>query len=106
MSADEWQRFDEAMHKLDQVARLVGLFKAAIISAFGVCIFVAGMAVWVNKTEAQVQQTREDLHALINERSERLKEWDIWRRQKDDIDVRLSYVVEAQQRAIDRFNNR
>lgn len=106
MSADEWERFDEAMHKLDQVSRLVGLFKAAIISAFGVCVFVASLAVWVNKTDAQVQQTRDDLHALINERLERTKEWDIWRRQKDEIDVRLSYVVEAQQKQLDRAISR
>lgn len=106
MSAVEWERFEKAMQRIDRLAGLIGLFKAAIISAFSVCLFVAGMAVWVNKTEGQVQQTRDDLHALINERSERLKEWDVWRRQKDEIDSRLSWVVEAQQKQLDRLPNK
>ena len=103
VSADELEKFHRAVELLE---KLGGLFKAAVISAFAVCTFVVGLAVWAHSTDAQAQQTREDLHSLVMERSETVKEWTVWRGKKDDIDSRLTAIVESQQRLLDRLDRR
>lgn len=103
MSESDWSRFNDAMEKIDRIARLMGLFKAAIVSAFSVCVIVTSMAIWANSSENKQQRTAEEVHALLADRAERIKEWDLWRKQKDEIDIRLTYVIEAQQKAIDRI---
>ena len=100
VSADELEKFHRAVELLE---KLGGLFKAAVVSAFAVCAFVVGIAVWAHATDAQAQQTRDDLHALVSERNQSIKEWATWRGVKDDIDARLTVIVENQQREIDRI---
>ncbi len=95
VSADELEKFHRAV---EVVEKLGGLFKAAIASAITVCTAVAAVAVWVNTTSATAEQTKDELHALMIDRKETIKEWSVWRIDKDRIDTRLTILIENKQR--------
>jgi hypothetical protein len=101
MSQDELQKFHNA---IEAIEKLGGLFRAAIAAAVSMCAVVAGIAIWVSATSAQVAQTKEDLHSLIVDRADSYKEWSRWRASKDDIDSRLTALMESQQRSLTRLD--
>lgn len=100
MSQNELEKFHSA---IETIEKLGGLFRAAIAAAISMCGVVAGIAIWVNTTSTQAQQTREDLHSLIVDRAEVSKEWIRWRASKDDIDSRLTALMEIEQRNVTRL---
>lgn len=100
MSSAEFERFERV---LDRIAKLGGWLKWLIVSAFSACLLMVTGIFWVQNTTAKAEQTQGELRALAIDRQERIKDWDKWRRSVDEIDFKLTLVVEAQQKTIDKL---
>lgn len=74
---------------------------------FGSIIVIGGMivsvAIWVTKTDAEGETTRQNVAALTAARADSLKEWSQWRTTTDSFIARLIALEEAQQRSIERL---
>lgn len=107
MSTDDWQKVEENLGSIarmsEMMTRIATLLRMVIGMGFAVVMSVAAVAIWVKTTTQGLASTQAGLVALENKREEALKEWNGWRRQKDEIDLRQTLIAEGQQKLIDRI---
>lgn len=100
MSTDE-------LDKLSKVAERIGSFIEAariVVGAFiAVIIAIIGVALWVKSTNDGLAQTQEQIHSFSADYSMQMREISDWRRSKDEIDTRLTAIVENQQKQLDHI---
>lgn len=110
MTDDQWVEIEKNLGRVGQVA---GLLKFLIGAGAAVVMALAGGMLWVNTTTKALSETQDSLlktqQALASLEAKRdvtITQWTDWRRAKDEIDTRLTTIVERQQIQIDRADFR
>ena len=110
MTDDQWVEIEKNLGRVGQVA---GLLKFLIGAGAAVVMALAGGMLSVNtttkalsETQGSLLKTQQALASLEAKRDATISQWTDWRRAKDEIDTRLTTIVERQQIQIDRADFR
>ena len=96
------EEIDKLAAQLDRIHSMLGIARVVggmVVASVGGLIAVV---VWVNSTTITLAATQKDVRTLEIQRAEALKEWGVWRVQKDETDTRMLQILESQSRMLDR----
>lgn len=103
MSKEEIALFERRMAQIAQMAQLVKILTGCLLA----CVTAIGYAfVWVNQTTTGLASTKQELREIVDSRKETLKQWEAWKSSKDEIDTRLTTILENQQHMLDRLDRK
>lgn len=96
------EEIDRVAKQMALAGKLFGIVKG-LAAALAACVMgLATIAFWARDTSAAISTTRADIQQIIGDRKEKLKEWDQWKSQKNEIDTQMTLLLTNQQRMIDR----
>jgi|DEB19_MinimDraft_2_1074335.scaffolds.fasta_scaffold02116_4 hypothetical protein len=96
------EELDKLAKNIDRLHALLGLARL-LVGGFWACLLAfGGVAVWVNTTTVALATTQRELNALRVDRAEVLKDYQIWRAKKDEIDTQIIQMLQNQAEMIKR----
>lgn len=99
MPPEDLDRFQKQIASLNHMLSAFKLLVGGLVSCF---VGFAYLVIWANNTTSAIAETRHDIQTMTLERTEANKEMAVWRRQKDENDVRLAQIVQSQNEMLSR----
>ncbi len=88
--------------ELAPLSRLAGMFKYLLWASGSVVAFLFGIAVWVTQQTTAIANNTASISEIVTQRTRDWKDLTDWRAGKDRQDVRITTILEQQQKLIEQ----
>ena len=94
------EELDKLAKNIDRLHSLLGLARL-LVGGFWACLLAfGGVCVWVNTTTVSLAASQREISTIKADRAEALKDYQVWRSKKDEIDTKIIQMLDNQQAMI------
>jgi len=107
MSSDELKQLESDLSAIKSIAdmtpRMHSLMKLMVGMLVAASMAISSVAFWVKVTTDRLARAEASIITAEQKRDASMADWQLWRASKDANDIKLTVIVENQQRLLERM---
>lgn len=108
MSADDMKQLEADLVAIKAIAdmtpRMLSLMRLMVGLLVAASMAIASVAFWVKSTTDALSRAEKSIMQIEQRRETTLADWQVWRASKDANDIKLTVILENQQRMLERLS--
>lgn len=108
MTSEELKHLDSDLVAIRSIAdmtpKMLSIMKLMIGMLVAASLAISSVAFWVKVTTDRLSKVEMSIVEAQAERKATLLDWQVWRASKDQNDIRLTIIIENQQKLLDRMS--